>query len=356
MDLSVSASSSHARNAGSKRACVCEDVILLQRLSHEGQFSIETVFREIKVHMKELGASVQTCTAPVKSMGLWNRIKIILWARQLRQKLIHITGDITFAALGTDPNKTIITIHDCEVLDRVSGISRAVLKFFWYTIPVRRAAAIVVISEATKRKLLSHLPKTPPSKIHVIPSATSAHMSFDPKYKLSPTPRILQIGTKHNKNLPRLIEAVREVECNLVIVGRLNVALREHLEKAKVSYENFVDLSDQELEDQYKACDIVSFVSLQEGFGMPIIEAQRIGRPVLTSDCSSMPEVAGRGAVLVTPTDIDSIRSGIKGLIADEALRRRIVLAGKQNVERFDTKYIAKAYMDLYDRVWQTAP
>ena len=85
------------------------------------------------------------------------------------------------------------------------------------------------------------------------------------------------------------------------------------LQKHKIDYENVYNLTEQEVLEKYINCDIVSFVSLHEGFGMPIIEGQSIGRPILTSNITPMKEIASNGgAILVNPWDVKSIRMVIK--------------------------------------------
>jgi glycosyltransferase involved in cell wall biosynthesis len=103
--------------------------------------------------------------------------------------------------------------------------------------------------------------------------------------------------------------------------------------------------------DLYRKADLVSFVSTYEGFGLPIIEAQATGRPVLTSGLHSMPEVAGDGAWFVDPFDVESIRSGFRALLGERTLRERLVAAGLRNVKRFDPRTVARQYSDLYREV-----
>jgi glycosyltransferase involved in cell wall biosynthesis len=154
-----------------------------------------------------------------------------------------------------------------------------------------------------------------------------------------------------NKNLPRLAKALRGLHCHLTIIGRLSGVQRDSLESEGIQFENLLDLTNAEVRQQYALADIVSFASTIEGFGMPILEAQATGRPVVTSNCSSMPEVAGDAACLVNPFDPQSIRTGISRIIADQGYRQSLVEKGYNNVLRFDRDKIAEQYLQLYKQV-----
>lgn len=101
----------------------------------------------------------------------------------------------------------------------------------------------------------------------------------------------------------------------------------------------------------YQSCDLVCFVSTYEGFGMPILEAQAVGRPVLTSDISPMREVAGEGAFKVDPFDVDSIRTGLERLIGDGGLREDLIREGFRNVKGYSAESVAAQYAALYREV-----
>jgi glycosyltransferase involved in cell wall biosynthesis len=114
------------------------------------------------------------------------------------------------------------------------------------------------------------------------------------------------------------------------------------------SYEVASSISFESLLEKYQQTDIVMLCSTLEGFGMPIIEAQATGRVVLTSNCSSMPDVAGNGALLVDSLSIKSMREGLEKLISDATLREKLIQAGFENVIRFDAETISEQYYRLY--------
>jgi glycosyltransferase involved in cell wall biosynthesis len=98
---------------------------------------------------------------------------------------------------------------------------------------------------------------------------------------------------------------------------------------------------------KYQECDISAFISTSEGFGMPIAEASVTERVVVTSNISSMPEVALDAAHLVNPNDIYDIRAGIKKVIENDSYREKLIENGRRNKLRFDGDAIAKKYFNL---------
>ncbi len=120
------------------------------------------------------------------------------------------------------------------------------------------------------------------------------------------------------------------------------------LQQSNVEYSNVFNLSNKEVVKEYENCDIVNFPSLFEGFGMPIIEGQAVGRPVLTSNILPMKSVAGEGAVLVNPESVESIKNGYIKIITNENFRNNLVNKGVLNVKRFQLNTVTDLYLDLY--------
>jgi glycosyltransferase involved in cell wall biosynthesis len=123
------------------------------------------------------------------------------------------------------------------------------------------------------------------------------------------------------------------------------------LKRFKVDYIQFVDIPIERLVRIYNSVDCLVFPSLIEGFGLPIIEAQACHCPVITSNLSSMPEVAGNGAIFVNPFSIDEIKEAIIKIIKDRNLKKRLIKNGVKNINRFKWKDTAQQYYEIYKKI-----
>jgi len=281
--------------------------------------------------------------------------KNTLFTKRHQSIINHITGDIHYAIFGcSKKNINIITIHDCVTLYRYpkTSIRHWVIKLFWFNLPVKKADLITVISENTRKDLI-RFTKCDPEKIKVInnfvdPSFEFSSFSFNKK-----CPRILFVGTTKNKNLDRLIEALKDIPSILDIVGPLSEQQLNKLNENQITYEQSQGLTQQALRAKYTNCDLVAFPSIYEGFGLPIVEAQATGRPLLTSDLSPMRDVAGEGACLVRPYNVSSIRGGLLKIIDDVDYRKELIIKGKVNVERFSLDNVTQQYASMYRELIQ---
>ncbi len=274
-----------------------------------------------------------------------------MWrARRHQGDVNHVTGDVHYLTLLLDPKRTVLTVHDLVMVGRLRGLARLVFWFLWYWLPVRRSRAIVVISESTRAALLASV-RCDPGKVRVIHNNVSDEFRPAPRAFNAAYPRILQVGTKPNKNLSRVAEALAGLACRLVIIGPLSDDQVAMLRQHGIDHENHVGLSRAALVAQYEAADMLLFVSTYEGFGLPIVEAQAVGRPVVTSNILSMPEVSGAAACLVDPYDVMGIRAGVQRIIDDPSYRDGLVAAGYENVKRFGAAHVAKQYAALYREI-----
>lgn len=325
--------------------------LIFRRPQTSGYFSIERSFALLR-EGKTAGHPVthlNICcvTACCVSKGFLPRLRILAQMTLLRGDVYHITGDIHFAALALPGRKTILTVHDCGFMRHPNPLARRLLYLFWLKWPVRRCRFVTAVSDATKAEIVQYT-GCHPDKITVIPSVIPAHFRPAPKSFNSSQPRILHIGSAPNKNLIRHIEALRGIPCVLHIVAALQQSEIKLLETTGIVYENTPDLDDAAIVQAYENCDLLLFASTLEGFGMPILEAQSVGRPVVTSNCSSMPEVAGEGACYVNPLDTGSIRAGVLRVIHEREYRERLVQRGFENVTCFRAEAVAEAYFRLY--------
>jgi glycosyltransferase involved in cell wall biosynthesis len=318
-------------------------VVFIYRQQRQGHYSIEELFRTIA---SELGKQIE-----VVEYVAGSRSKLLLDAWRLRKldaDIYHVTGDIHYIVNLLPSRKTILTVHDIRhYLDDLTGIKRWLYKWIWLILPIRSARVITVVSRKTSESIYKHLGVTD-KHIEVIENCHSAIFKRAEKPFAAECPVILQVGTSPNKNVSRLVEALKGLPCRLVVIGRIDDELQRKLTDCGVVYENHAGVTHEQLNEQYVKCDVVSFVSLGEGFGVPIIEAQAVGRPLITSNISPMCEVAGDGACLIDPLDVSQIREGIQRIIGDPSYRNHLIESGLQHVSRYSPTTISSRYLALY--------
>lgn len=325
-------------------------IVHVQRRPQPAQFSVEGYFHRVRQCLLQAGVGVTLVVLPAFSKGVWNRVQNLLSAARCRRNLCHVTGDVQYAVLLLRRERTVLTVLDCEILHRLKGLRRFILKTLWFSWPLRNVSRVTVISEETRRQLVREV-SFPPDRIHVIPVSVSPLYVPTAAAFCSDCPRILQVGTKANKNVERLVQALRGLPCHLDLVGPISDGLRSLLSDCQVQYTAWGRLTDEQLVERYQQADIIAFVSTHEGFGMPIVEAQCVERVCVTSNCSSMPEVAGDAACLVDPFDIQSIRAGFQRVINDAGYREQLIAAGRANRQRFNANLIAQQFLEVYQLV-----
>jgi len=276
--------------------------------------------------------------------NLWS-----VYVHRNKKGINHITGDIHYCILALIGCRSIITVHDTCILENNRNPVKKIFFFiFWYKLPLLLAKKIICISENTKNEISKI---TRRKDIEVIYNAVDSMYNFSYKKFNREKPVILQIGTSWNKNLLNVIKALSSLSCHLRIIGILSLEQQKALNENNIDYSVISNLSDKEIIDEYKNCDIVCFCSIFEGFGMPIIEAQTTGRPVITSDIEPLTEVAGDGAMFVNPNSIKEIKEGIIEIIRNDDLRDNLIDNGLNNVKRYDIKTTRRKYYKLYEKI-----
>ncbi len=262
----------------------------------------------------------------------------------------HITGDVNFLALGLKGKKNILTVHDLghyETLKKRSYLQFMVYQVFWFRLPLRYIDVVTVVSQFTKDRLMEYF-HFPEDRIRIIPNPVKPIFQYSPKDNINERPVILMMGTGRHKNLAGLIAAVKDSNYHLDIIGWPTEEELEEMDKRKISYTVYNRLTDSEVYKRYKACDILFNASHYEGFGMPIIEAQAVGRAVITSNTGAMKEVANESAALVNPQSTEEIRAAIDRLVGDKVYYDSIVIKGRDNVKPYNDQYIAQQYLEVY--------
>jgi glycosyltransferase involved in cell wall biosynthesis len=267
--------------------------------------------------------------------------------------------DVTFVPAHTlplmFPGQAVVTVHDLgyrffpeahptpqrAYLDRTTRYS------------ARRASRILVDSEATKRDLIGEY-HTSLDKIEVVyPGVEELQRAsvfeisaMRKKFKL-PEKYLLFLGTlQPRKNLVRLMQAFASYMANggdpaihLVIAGKRGWLVDDVLSavppaaRDKVIFTGYVN--DEDVAALYSGALALTFPSLYEGFGFPVLEAMRCGTPVLCANTSSLPELAADAAILVDPLDVDAMTHGIDRLVRDTTLRERLIQMGTEQVKQF---------------------
>lgn len=319
--------------------------LIFRDRSREGK-SIEGIFRPL---MKYGNDTIELSSWEYNASQ--SLLANVISLYRLKADVFHITGDISFLACMIWRRKVILTIHDTGRYKELHGLKKWLYRMIWIEGPVWFASRVIVVSKYTQADLLKIVPAQH-TKIQVIHNGYNLGFQRKPKTFKENVPRILQVGTAIHKNIETLFQAAKGMNCVLSIVGRLTQKQVNLLHELGIRYENFVDVSQKELKEQYEAADIVVFVSTHEGFGLPVIEAQAVGRPVITSRLAAIPEIASEGAYFMQdPFDAKELASAIHQIMKDEKYRNSIIEKGFRNAERYTFENMANQYMRVYEKV-----
>ena len=292
-----------------------------------------------------------------------------IWLEQAVLPLtIHQKLDVLFhpGYVGSLLNNTkqVITVHDqfAWLFPREIGLPRTL---YWKTfIPLtsRKADRVIAVSKNTAKDI-SRFCKISPSKISVIYEAgnhlqkLSDSSSILEVLALQPKDYFICVGFfKEIKNPWRILEAYKryvsdipqEYRRKLVLVGYSKGKQSKRIADVARSIEGVIDagrVSDYELKTLLKESSGLVYSSLYEGFGIPILEAQSLNCPVITSDVSSMPEVAGKGAILVDPYSVEEICNALTQISVTYPID--IIQRGRENLERFSWSRTSQETLDL---------
>ncbi len=306
---------------------------------------------------------------------IWHRARLPLPVELFTGNidLFHATD---FVLPPTLPQtRTVLTVHDLSFVHVPNSASPALKAYLDRVVPrsVQKADRILADSQATKQDLIQ-LYGIDASKISVLLCGVDEH--FKPvsepheierirrKYGLTGKDYILSVGTvQPRKNYSRVIEALAEIrahghELHYVIAGGEGWLEDEmHHTIARRDLADYVQLlgyvDDADLPALYSAAQALVMVSLYEGFGLPVLEAMACGTPVITSNLSSLPEVAGEAALMVDPYDVPAIQDAILRL-QNSTERQRLIAAGYSQVKQFNWKRSAAQLKSIYDELLES--
>lgn len=253
--------------------------------------------------------------------------------------------------------RTVCTFHDLFVISGDYSTPEFRERF---TAQARTAAErsdlIIAVSRFTAQQVEQFL-KVDPSRLRVIPhGARRLPPSFA---KVPREPLVLSVGAiQRRKNIVRLVEAFERLpsDWKLILAGSFGFdseAARERIQSSprRRDIQLLGYVSDSQLEQLYQRASILAFPSLDEGFGMPVLDAMARGIPVLTSNVSAMPEVAGDAALLVDPTDVESIANGLRRLASDSVLREKLIRAGALRAKEFTWEKSVGSTWEVYQEL-----
>jgi glycosyltransferase involved in cell wall biosynthesis len=257
----------------------------------------------------------------------------------------------------TRHRRTVSTFHDLFVISGDYSTPEFRARF---TAQARAAAersdVIIAVSAFTARQV-EQLLRVEPSRIRVIPHGARPVPTLS--RTISRERIILSVGAiQRRKNIVRLIEAFEQTapEWRLVLAGSFGFDSQEALHRIERSSRKrdiqvLGYVSDSELEDLYQRASLLAFPSLDEGFGMPILDAMARGVPVLTSNISAMPEVSGDAALLVDPTDVNAIADGLRRLSSDSELRDTLMRRGLVRAKEFTWEKSVESTWRVYQEL-----
>jgi glycosyltransferase involved in cell wall biosynthesis len=275
------------------------------------------------------------------------------------------------APLATRAGNVVVLADTTWITVPDLGRGQATTVRLWQAVvpPVaRRADRVIAISEASARDIEHHL-RVAPERIDVIPLGYSApsrapgtpEPELRERLALGDGPIVLNVGAKKvHKNQIRLVQALPRVrdavpDARLVLAGAATPhesELRAEADRLGVAGAVAIPgyVSDSDLEGLYAAASLFAFPSLNEGFGLPLLEAMGRDLPIVTSTVSSLPEVAGNAALLVDPTSVEEIADAISRVLRDADLRERLVAAGRQRLQVFSWTRTAEETLATWRR------
>lgn len=342
----------------------------LQKIDRENQYYILVAPGEDRCLEESPNFKIVEVKCP--TYPLWEQVALPLAVRRIDPDILHCTSN-TAPIFCSVP--LVLTLHDIIFLEKRHGASRSLYQTMgWYyrrlVVPrvLPRARQIITVSNFERERIREAL-KLDDDKIVAIYNGYSEH--FRPvvdsytvtwRYIKEPSYIFFLGNTDPKKNTARTLQAyalylerskqslpllVADIKADSVL-AILRENRMEHLEE-HLRFSGYI--RNEDLPSIYTGARVFLYTSLRESFGIPILEAMASGTPVITSDTSSMPEVAGHGAILVDPTDVEQIADKLIEMERDEDLRKKQIEYGLKRVENFSWEHTATQLLKVYNQI-----
>jgi len=332
-----------------------------QLMEHLGKLDVAKhqvilyVDNKLKAQGSKLKADFEIKTLSFPFM--WTQLRLSLEMLMRRPDILFIPVHVLPLV---HPQKSIVTIHGLEYEYFPEMYPLPAFKYLRFSTryALKHAYKIITVSENTKRDLI-RLYGGSPEKIEVVYHGVNKCQMSNVKYqnhnsKLKSNNYILYLGRiEKKKNVDRLVRAfdiVKQkyrVPHKLILAGSAGYRFREIEQviknsKAKDDIIMTGYVSEEEKCKLLKNADEFVFPSLYEGFGMPVLEAQSAGVPVVTSNISSLPEIVGESALKVNPLNTEEIAESIYKVISNDKVRKALIGQGYENIKRFSWEKCAR--------------
>jgi glycosyltransferase involved in cell wall biosynthesis len=285
---------------------------------------------------------------------LWSQVDLPMYLKKQKNPFL-----INFNAGGTPLfyRNTVVTLHDIAPIRYPQGYSRSFCTTWRLTYPVilNNARSVITVSNFSKEEIVAHFQHLR-KDIHVIYNAVGDIFRVDKDRDRMSSPYLLAVSSQvYHKNFGRLIDAFD----GLYSSGRLKMPLSivggSYLCKKKYAYSSSQSdaircmgrVTDEELVGLYQGATAFIFPSLYEGFGIPPLEAQACGCPVIASKAAAIPEVLGDSALYFDPNDVSDMQEAICRISQDPSLREQLIVKGAENVSRFSWNVSARQLHEL---------
>lgn len=317
-----------------------------------GQYGIARYAHETTSRLNELNfKSLHSRQSPLSPVGL------LAWQAKVSCNLLFDPSSIYYSPSFTPVygfnNRQVITVHDLIHLDIAAERSSVKEQYYENIVKpvVINSPAVITVSEYSKKKVVEWS-GVAEEKIFVTGNAASSEFTTEGSTRNLPYEYILYVGnTKPHKNIDMLYRLLTDVsqELHLVIIGQQTNELAELAHQLGVSnrVHSLTQLAEAELAQYYRGARLFIMPSVYEGFGIPVLEAMACGTPVLTSNTTSLPEVAGAAALYFNPYNYDELVEKTRYLLGSSSILHDMTTKGLQQAKQFSWEKNAEIIQEV---------